>query len=164
MSTKTDYTDAEWQRLERAPIIAGLAISIADPGGPIELAKETTATLKTLIEATQSQEHGSLATEVSKAAVELLQVEHKSPVGDFKPKGALAATEILDELRAVNALLVEKATPEEADDFRALLVEATERAAKAAKEGGFFGFHAERVSAGETAALAQIRKVLGIEA
>lgn len=161
MSTRTDYTDAEWERLERAPIIAGLAISIADPGGPIELAKESTATLKTLIEATQSQGHGSLATEVSKAAVELLQVEHKSPVGDFKPKGALAATAILDELRAVDALLTEKATPEEADGFRALLVEATERAANAAKEGGFLGFHAERVSQGETDMLAKVRDAVG---
>ena len=30
----------------RAPFVAGLAISLADPGGPIEAAKETMATLK----------------------------------------------------------------------------------------------------------------------
>ena len=46
MTSKADFTEEEWVRLRRAPFVAGLAISIADPGGPIELAKETIATLK----------------------------------------------------------------------------------------------------------------------
>lgn len=161
MSSRTDYTDAEWQRLERAPIVAGLAISLSDPGGPIELTKESTATVKTIIEASQSGGHGSLADEVAKATVQLISVEHTSPMGDFKPKGALAGAAILDELKAVNALLVEKATPEEADGFRNLIVEAATRAANAAKEGGFFGYKAERVSAGETEMLAKVSEAIG---
>ena len=40
MTSKTDYTDDEWTVLLRAPMVAGLAISFADPGGPIELTKE----------------------------------------------------------------------------------------------------------------------------
>jgi hypothetical protein len=43
MTSKADYTEEEWVRLRRAPFVAGLAISIADPGGPIEMAKETIA-------------------------------------------------------------------------------------------------------------------------
>ena len=39
MTSKADYTEDEWVRLRRAPLVAGLAISIADPGGPIELAR-----------------------------------------------------------------------------------------------------------------------------
>ena len=46
MTSKADYTDEEWTRLRRAPFVAGLAISMADPGGPIEMAKETMATLR----------------------------------------------------------------------------------------------------------------------
>jgi hypothetical protein len=46
MTSKADFTEEEWVRLRRAPFVAGLAISIADPGGPIELAKETIATLR----------------------------------------------------------------------------------------------------------------------
>jgi hypothetical protein len=41
---EADYTEEEWTRLRRAPFVAGLAISMADPGGPIEMAKETMAT------------------------------------------------------------------------------------------------------------------------
>ena len=32
--------------LRRAPLVAGLAISLADPGGPFELTKETLAAMK----------------------------------------------------------------------------------------------------------------------
>ena len=32
MSTKSDYTDEEWATLLRAPTVAGMAISLADPG------------------------------------------------------------------------------------------------------------------------------------
>ena len=43
MATKEDFTEEEWARLERAPFVAGMAISMADPGGPIEAVKETMA-------------------------------------------------------------------------------------------------------------------------
>ena len=46
MTSKAAFTDEEWTRMRRAPFVAGMAISIADPGGPIEVAKETMATLK----------------------------------------------------------------------------------------------------------------------
>ena len=49
MTSKADFTDEEWVRLKRAPFVAGMAISLADPGGPIEAVKETSATLKTVL-------------------------------------------------------------------------------------------------------------------
>ena len=45
MAGKADFTEEEWDRLKRGPFIAGMAISLADPGGPIEAVKETAATL-----------------------------------------------------------------------------------------------------------------------
>ena len=46
MTSKQDFTDEEWTRVRRAPLVAGVAISLADPGGPIEVAKETMASLR----------------------------------------------------------------------------------------------------------------------
>ena len=46
MTSRQDFTDQEWTRIRRAPLVAGVAISLADPGGPIELAKETMATMR----------------------------------------------------------------------------------------------------------------------
>ena len=159
MTTKADFTDEEWARLERAPLVAGMAISLADPGGPIEAIKESMAAIKTVIEAAQSGGRGELVDAVAKDVADKARQRH-SPLGDFKPRGRDAGEQILDELRAVNELLTQKATPEEAAAFREWLQTAAKRAADAAKEGGFLGFNAKRVSEGEQQMLDKLREVL----
>jgi hypothetical protein len=76
----------------------------------------------------------------------------------------LAGEAILDELRAANAAVTQKATPEEAAGYREWLLEAAKRAAEAAKEGGFLGFKAERVSEGEQRMLDKLAEVLSAPA
>jgi hypothetical protein len=159
MTTKADFTDEEWARLERAPLVAGMAISLSDPGGPIEALKETMATVKAAIEPSASDEHTELVDAVATSLAEKVRSRGK-PLGDFKPRGALAGEQILDELRAVNELLEQKATPEEAQAFRAWLLAAAKAASEAAKEGGFMGFRAELVSKGEQQMLDKLGEVL----
>jgi hypothetical protein len=163
MTTKADFTEEEWARLERAPIVAGMAISLADPGGPIEAFRETMATVKTVTEAARSGGQGELVDAVAKSIAEKSQ-QRKSLLGDFKPRGAQAGEQILEELRAVNDLVTQKATPEDAAAFREWLQTAAKRAAEAAKEGGFLGFKAERVSEGEQRMLDKLREVLSAPA
>jgi len=145
VTDKAAFSEEEWMRLKRAPFVAGMAISFADPGGPIELAKETAATLRTVVSA---GDRGAFVGAVAGEAEADAKV-HQNPLKGFKPRGALATTEILEELKAVNAIVSEKATPEEAEAYRTWLRDAAREAADAAKEGGFFGFHAVRVSEGE---------------
>lgn len=159
MTTKADFTDEEWARLERAPIVAGMAITLADPGGPIEAVKESMATIKTVLEAAQSGGQGELVDAVAGDVAEKAR-HRQNPLGDFRPRGALAGEEILEELRGANRLVSDKATPEEAAAFREWLLAAAQRAAEAAKEGGFLGFHAERVSEGEQRMLDKLGEVL----
>jgi hypothetical protein len=163
MTTKEAFTDEEWARLKRAPFVAGLAISLADPGGPIEAIKETSATLKTVSGAAEAGNRGELVDVLAREVID--EARHrKNPLSGFKPKGALAGQEILDELRGVNAIVTEKAAAEEAEPFRAWLLEAAKASADAAKEGGFLGFHAERVSEGEQRMLDQLATVLAAPA
>ena len=157
MTGKADFTEEEWTRLKRAPFVAGMSISLADPGGPIELVKETAATLKVVTEAGDRGELVSaLAAEASADAK-----AHHNPLSGFKPKGALAGQEILEEITAVNAIATAKASPEDAEAFRTWLWDAARGAANAAKEGGFFGFHATLVSEGEQRMLDKLEEVLG---
>lgn len=158
MTGKADYVEEEWTHLIRAPFVAGFALSIADPGGPIELAHETMATLKA---ATAPPSREQLLLEVS-ADLSAMVNEKKNPLSGFKPdNSALAGKLILDELATTNEILKAKATPEEADAFRRWLLEVAQAAANAAKEGGFMGFHAVRVSEGEEKMLQQLRETLG---
>jgi hypothetical protein len=163
MTTKAAFSEDEWSRLKRGPFIAGLAISIADPGGPIEAIKETAAALKTVTGAAESGDRGELVGELAKEVTAEARAR-KNPLAGFRPKGALAGQEILDELREVNGIVSEKATAEEADAYRGWLLAAARESADAAKEGGFLGFHAQRVSEGEQRMLDQLESVLGAPA
>jgi hypothetical protein len=159
MTGKADFSGDEWARLKRAPFIAGMAISLADPGGPIELVKETAATLKTVREAAESGGRGELVDAVAHEAVADAR-QRENPLKDFKAKGALAGQEILEELTEVNRVVSAKATPEEAEAYRDWLQAAAQEAANAAKEGGFLGFRAEQVSEGEQRMLDKLAEVL----
>jgi hypothetical protein len=158
MTTKADFTEEEWARLGRAPLVAGMAISFADPGGPIETLKESSAALQTVIEAAQTGGHGEFVQAVATDFAAKARAR-QNPMAGFKPRGGQAGEEIFAELRAVNALLVEKLTPEERDQFREWLKTAAQRAATAAKEGGFLGFGAELVSEREQLMLDRLAEV-----
>lgn len=159
MTSKADFTEAEWTRLKRSPFIAGAAITLADPGGPIEAVKETSATLKTVLRAAEGGGHGEFVDSLARDAAD--EVRHrKNPLEGFKPRGATAGIEILDELREVNRIVTEKASADDAAAYRSLLLDTAKEAADAAKEGGFLGFHAERVSEGEQRMLDQLSDAL----
>jgi hypothetical protein len=159
MTNKTDYTDDEWTVLLRAPMVAGLAISFADPGGPIELTKEVLAAQRTLSAPDSTEE---LLTAVSQDA--LAHAQHRENVmAGFKPKGATAVQQIIDELHKANDILTAKATPEEAAAFRTWIVAAAQASADAAGEGGFLGIGAEQVSGREHDMIDRIAKELSVD-
>ena len=157
MTTKDAFTDEEWVRVRRAPFVAGMALSLADPGGPIEVAKETMSTLRS---ATSPPSREQLLAEV---ALELQAMTQKkeNPLSSLQlDKGSKPGPQVLAELREVSGIVAEKATAEESAGFRAWLVTTAQAAADAAKEGGFMGFRAVQVSEGEQAMLQQLRSEL----
>jgi hypothetical protein len=135
-----------------------MALTIADPGGPIEISKEGMATIRSAtLPPSQEELLAAIALDIQAS-----MQQKENPAKDFKPTSApTAGTEILDELRGVDAIVAAKATQAETEGFRDWILATAQAAADAAKEGGFMGFGAERVSAGEQAMLDQIRGALG---
>ena len=157
MTTKGDFPEDEWTRVVRAPFVAGLAISLADPGGPIEAAKETMATIKT---ATNPPSREQLLTEVA-LDVQAMTQQRRNPLGEYKlTKGEQPGKQVLEELRSVMAVVAARATPEETAALGQCLLATAQAAAEAAKDGGFMGFGAKQVSDGEQSMLDQVRDVV----
>ena len=158
MTSKADFTEEEWEALRRAPMVAGLAVSFADPGGPIELTKESMAAQRAIAEPPGDHE---LLIALSQDAM-----AHRRESADLKNaldlKARTAPEQIAEELRRVAGIVSEKATPEEADAWRQWMVTAAQDSANAAKEGGFMGIGAVRVSEGEERMLATLREILGM--
>jgi hypothetical protein len=160
MTTRADFTDEEWERLGRAPLVAGLAISLADPGGPIEAIRESSAALQVLREAAGAGEFGPFVQAVARDAAEKA-ARRENPMGAFRPSRDHAREDILAELRAVSRILDEKLAPGDAADFRDYLKEAAQRAAKAAREGGFLGIGGTLVSEREQQMLDDLGEIFG---
>jgi hypothetical protein len=158
VTARPDFTEEEWLRLGRAPLVVAMAISLSDPGGPIEVLKESGAALKVIVEAAQSGSYGPFVTEVARDVAEKTQ-RRENPLGGFNPGRTDAATRVLDELRGVEAILVAKADDEDADAYREWLRIAAQRSALAAREGGFLGFGSELVSEREQQMLDRLAEV-----
>jgi hypothetical protein len=123
--------------------------------------KESRAALKTVLEAECERSFGEFVQSVADDVAAKTQ-RRENPLAGFAPDRRRAHEEILDELRSVYALLVEKAAPEDVDDFREWIRMASQRAALAAKEGGFLGIGGERVSEREQQMLETLGEIFGV--
>ena len=168
MSTKTDYSAEEWKLVLKAPLMAGLAVIAASPSGPLGMLREMFAVGK-LVAATKTQAEGQggLSNELLRAALtDLASPDGRSQVDVAELRGLPSEqlrAHALDACRALASLVDRKATREEAEGVKRWLVTIAQRAAEAAKEGGFLGVGGARVSETETAAIREVARALGID-
>jgi hypothetical protein len=162
MATKANFTAEEWGKLLSSPMIAGMAITAADPSGVWGLLKEGMAGGWALVEARQNAQANPLVRAVAEdfataegraAARAVLQTRFSGA----KLEGLKHAA--LTELRSISVIVDAKA-PEDATAFKAWLQEAAQKAAEAGTEGGFLGFGGVAVSDSEKATLLEISTAL----
>jgi hypothetical protein len=143
-------------------MVAGMAITAADPSGVWGLIKEGMAGGWALLEARQNAQANPLVravaddfatTEGRTAARTALQSRFKGMQFSILKDTALA------ELKAISGVLDAKA-PDDAVAFKAWLQLVAQKAAEAGTEGGFLGFGGVAVSAAEKATLSEISVAL----
>lgn len=162
MAGKANFAPDEWARVVASPMVAGMAITAADPGGLWGMLQETFAGGRSLLDAKQNTTANPLAKAVAEditntatrsAVRERMQAQFRGvPLAEIKAR-------TIEELRSVAALVDAKA-PDDAAGFRAWLQDVAQRAAEAGKEGGFMGFGGVAVSDAERATLAEISSAL----
>jgi len=167
MATKADFTPDEWKTLMQSPLVAGVAISAADPSGLIGMVKESMASARALIQAESDPNADALvkaiATEFETSAGRgLAQEGVKAAISGAKTPADIVA-KALASLKAVTALLDAKGGPD-ATPFKTWLAGVAKSVAEAAPEGGFLGFGGTQVSETEKATVAQIAAALGVPA
>lgn len=162
MATKTSFTPEEWHLLLEAPMLAGMAITAAEPSGLVGVIQESFAAGNALV---QSNTDAAANPLVKAVAAEFTSAEGRTAARDgIKARFAggnpseLKARS-LEALRRVSTLLVAKA-PEDAAAFKAWLAGIAQRVAEAAKEGGFLGIGGVPVSDAEKATLTEISTAL----
>ena len=162
MATKANFSAEEWGKLLSSPMIAGMAITAADPSGVWGLLKEGMASGWALVEARQHAQTNPLVRAVAEdfataegraAARSALQARFTNA----NLKGLKDAA--LTDLKTISGIVDAKA-PEDASAFKVWLQEVAQKAAEAGTEGGFLGFGGVAVSESEKATLAEISVAL----
>lgn len=145
MTTKADFTPEEWDQIAEGPTSAGLLVSTAQRGGTF---REAFSMSKAYTEARKQHGDSELLDELVNTKPEVDRTRHSSA------EELREAT--LQRLRDAVALLEQKATPEEVEEYRGFVLALAERVAGAKDEGdGEAGSEAER------AAIAEITEALG---
>src|SRR3954451_11161498 len=141
MTGKSDFTEEEWKIIREAPPSAGLIVIASDRGGSI---RESFSMAKAYTEARRQHGESELLDEIVSAKPEMDRTRAHSPE-ELKEHS-------LQHLRDAIALLKQKASDEEVDEYRKFIVGLAERVAEARKEG-FLGLSGERVSDAERSAI-----------
>jgi hypothetical protein len=146
MTTRQDFTPAEWELILEGPPSAGLLVITAQHGGTI---RETISMGKAYVEARQQHGSSELLDEIVAAKPEVDHTRYGSPQ-EFKEHA-------LGHLRDAAALLVAKGTPQELEDYKRFVVTLAEKVARTHREG-----HAQDpISDAEREAIDSIVKALG---
>ena len=160
MAAKTDFTPDEWKLLLESAMMAGIAVTAADPSGLWGTLKESFASVQTLA----SGKTGS--SDLIKALVSDFETSEGRGIArdglKEKLKGSQPGeikTKSIDALRQAAALLDAKA-PQDAAAVKAWLRQVSHNVAEASKEGGFLGFGGVQVSDAEKATLTEIDAAL----
>jgi hypothetical protein len=162
MANKNDFTPEEWTKVLESIMVAGIAVSGADPSGLWGTLKEAAASSLALAAAKRDPNSNEL---IKAAIADFETSDGRSSILAMRERFAQAEpTECvqrsLASLREVSAIVDAKA-PDEAAAFKTWLREISQKVAEAAVEGSFLGFGGVRVSDAETATLRDISKALG---
>jgi hypothetical protein len=125
MTTKQDFTPAEWELVLEGPPSAGMLVITAQHGGTF---RETVSMAKAYGEARQQHGQSQLLDEIVAAKPEVDHTRYGS-MDELK-------THLLAHLRDASALLAGKATAQEVQEYKGFILTLANRVASAHREGG----------------------------
>ena len=141
MTTKADFTDEEWKQVLEGPPAAGLVVSTAQRGGTF---REAFSIAKAYAEARKQHGESELLDEITAAKP---QVDRTRAASAEEQK-----EHSLGLIRDSVALVAQKGSPEEAEQYKGFVLAVAERVGGAKSEGSAPVSDAERAAIDEIAA------------
>ncbi len=162
MTTKTAFSQEEWEKIRLAPSLAASGVTVADPSGIFSAIKEAGAAVGTFMGAMKSQNTVELFSAMAADKSFPAMPDQKEYAGEGNREQQLENIKatILAKLQEASRIVASKATPDEAQAYRQLLMDVAQRTAEASKEGGFLGFGGVRVSSAEESFIQQVQQAI----
>jgi hypothetical protein len=145
-------------------MLAGLAVTLAEPSGLWGMLKESMASARALLTAATDPSASGLV----KAVLADMETSQGRGIARDELKADLTGKSPVELKQAVIAKLAEAAkildakAPSDAPAFKAWLKNVAEQVADAASEGGTLGFGGVKVTDAEKATIAEVAKALNV--
>src|SRR5262249_11900932 len=158
------FSADEWKMIMGSPMLAGMAVSLAEPSGIWGMMKESMASGSALLDVKRD----AGASELAKALVADMGTSEGRTVARDGLKSELTGKslaeikqQVMGSLTRIGKILDTKA-PEDAAAFKAWLNHIAEKVAEASTEGGFLGFGGVKVTDAEKASIAEVARALQV--
>jgi hypothetical protein len=167
MANKQNFKPEEWTKILESTMLAGMAVSAAEPSGLLGSLKEAIASSSALARAKSDAGSNELVKAVvsdfeTKEGRAAVQEALRQQLAGVKKPGEVVERSLAN-LKEVSDILNAKA-PQDAAGFKMWLQTISENVAEASSEGGFLGIGGVKVSDAERATLADISRALGTRA
>jgi hypothetical protein len=162
MATQAAFTTEEWTLLRIVPSLVAGGVSAADPSGILGSIKEAAAGMRGMVESLQQgSKIGLLGAMLADKSIPGLP-DPKTLVGEGNREQQIAnlKSAVLARIKETANLVSRKATLEEAQAYKQMIMGVAEKTAKASKEGGFLGFGGVQVSNSEESFLNEVKAAL----
>lgn len=162
------FSDADWKTLLTTPLLAGKAMMLASPSGPIGIIQETKAMVDSLQALLQQGATTPLMNALSQSAKRIVDTARAgnpqhilNELTGTSKDPALCRTNALNSCQQASATL-RNTPPQDAGEYKQFVFNMAQKVAEAASEGGFLS-GGPRVSPAESSLLKEIADALGMQ-
>lgn len=166
MSVRDSFSQQEWYGVMSGPSRAGLAVVAASPSGLTGVIAEANAIGAVIREMIEHVPKTPLLEAMADAyqhtpPEELREMQQLTRQNSTARNLRQVKEQAFESVRQSVWLVSSKTGPEDVRAYKELILKVAERAAGAAKEGGFLGIGGVQVSDAEKAAIEELKRVLG---
>jgi len=159
LTTKKEFSDEEWESLMASPWVAGALVIAADfhVHGAI-------GEVKAMEESTASTDAAGAAEELVRELIAGMEDhdQDEDTSDDSDDEESEGKSELLAMLTSVAEIVDRVCSTDEAAGYKSWVVSVATSTAEASKEGRLLGFGGDRVSAKESASIAEIEQALSL--
>lgn len=166
MTSRTDFTDAEWELLTDLPRIAAFGATAAEEGGPVASTRELWAGMTELAQAARTGFPNNTLIQDVLRSISRPDDDEELPMTGWKPNsseklGGAIVEQALKTARRVREVLADQSTPEEAAEYTEWVL-GIARASCQAVRTGLFGLSGQRMTAAEDQYIKDLSAALGV--
>lgn len=164
MADKSSFTPEEWKLVLSSPMLAGLAVTMAEPSGIWGMLKESMASASAVVAAGRDAN----ASPLMKALLADMETSDGRHIARDEIKEGMSGRspaeikqQVISKLAQVGKIIDAKA-PQDAPAFKSWLKYVADQVAEAAAEGGVLGFGGTKVTDAEKATITEVGRALNV--